>query len=300
VLVLGAGGFLGRHLVEELGRAGHRAAAAPRAVDAESAEAVEGAFREAGAEALINAAGFNGGVKFNELYPAEIFRRSSAIALGALEGARRAGARRVLSFVASCAYSPQVCYCVGSRFFSGEPHPTVACHGEAKRLLQRASNYYRQQYGLDAVCLCPPTLYGPGDRTDPVRAKFPMAMAMRMVQARRAGLEKVSCWGDGSPLREVMHVRDCARLAVGFLEKEWDRPYPFNLPSGQEPNIRNFAHMAAHAAGYRGGITWQGGPAAQDRKRLYNDEMDDYFPGFSPIPLEEGIREMVAWYEEQR
>lgn len=309
VLVTGSEGFLGKHLVRHLEGLGANVRRLPHdkadlTIPAAAYTAVLEASWERPLDFVFHLAGFNGGIEFNRQRPADIFHDNTLMALNLVEACVARNVGKFVGVVASCAYGDTAAARSGvlheDDFFAGRPNETVAGHGFAKRNLQLACQFYRQQHNLNAVCVCPTTLYGPGDSFDPERTKVMGGMIRRFVEARRKGLDKVEVWGTGRPLREFLHVADCARLMADAALKYDDSALPLNLGTGQEVSIASLATMVAEAAGYQGEIHFDTSkPDGQYRKRL---DMARLWAVLGPdqhfTPLDEGIRETVRWYEE--
>ena len=95
--------------------------------------------------------------------------------------------------------------------WDGYPEETNAPYGLAKKMLLVQAQAYREQYGMNAVYLLPVNLYGPGDNFDLHSSHVIPAMVRKFAEARDRGEPRVELWGDGSPTREFLHVRDAAR-----------------------------------------------------------------------------------------
>jgi GDP-L-fucose synthase len=110
----------------------------------------------------------------------------------------------------------------------------------------------------------------------------------------------VTLWGDGSPTREFLHVRDAARAFRLALER-YDGAEPVNVGSGKEVAIRDLAALIAQAARYHGETIWDTTrPNGQPRRCLDTRRAREWL-GFEPgLTLEEGLAEVVAWYERQQ
>ena len=121
-------------------------------------------------------------------------------------------------------------------------------------------------------------------------------MIRKFAEARDRGEPQVVLWGDGSPTREFLHVRDAARAFRLALER-YDGPEPVNLGSGEEIAIRDLAALVAAATGYRGEVVWDPSkPNGQPRRRLATARARDWLGFEATVPLKEGIAELVAWY----
>lgn len=303
VFITGASGFLGRHLTRYLESlaADVWVTTGKHVYDLTDHAQTEACIHELGRiESVFHLAGFNGGIAWNMAFPAQIFAQNTAMALNVLDACKNNGVRKVVSVVASCAY-PAVTFspeCSEYSFLGEEPHETVACHGYAKRNLQLASSFYHQEYGLNAVCACPTTLYGPGDSYDPKRTKVMGAMVKRFVDAVDENKSEVTCWGSGRPKREFLYVEDAAKMLVQVMDRYNDSFLPLNLGTGQEVSIRELAEMVAGIVGYKGTIRWDTDVLdGQTRKRLDLTRMQQYVD--VPLtPLEEGISKTIEDYRQ--
>jgi GDP-L-fucose synthase len=313
VLVTGGTGFLGRHLCKALEGVGARPLPLGRdcdLTDSRNADAIIGQQWDF----VFHVAGHNGGILYNQTYPADIFHRNSVMGLNLLEACKKHGVKKVVSIVASCAYpwydDRRDCareILQEDDFLRGEPHATVACHGYAKRNLQLASAFYRRQYGLNAVCACPTTLYGPGDSFDPARTKVMGAVIKKFVDAHDGGDPEVVCWGTGAAYREFLYVEDAARLLIETLLRygeprhgkpaQFDSESPLNLGSGQELSIKQLSETVGRVVDFKGAVRWDTTKSdGQLRKRLDLAKMREVLPEFRYTPLEEGIRKTVDYY----
>jgi nucleoside-diphosphate-sugar epimerase len=329
VFVTGAYGFLGQHLVralceyEDIDVYQARHSTLPSfGCNLLVPEHIDNVFSNSGPlDYVFHLAGYNGGIAFNAKEPARIFADNTIMALNVMEACRRHKVKKVVSVVASCAYpamtqkfydnawptGQEACteepreICPEYDFLEGPPHDSVACHGYAKRNLQLASAFYRKQYGLNAVCACPTTLYGPGDSFDPERTKVMGAMVKRFVDAADDKAPTVSVWGSGNPMREFLYVTDAAKLLIETMLHYDDSELPLNLGTGQEVSIMGLAALVADAAGFEGTISFDNSkPDGQYRKRLDTARMNLALPPMEFTSLNEGIRQTVQYYRETK
>lgn len=327
-LVTGASGFLGRHLVHALLDRGadevvacHHERPGPEPdgcavvrCDLGDRESTLALFRRVRPARVYHLAGFNGGILFNRRLPFAIFEANTRMALNVLSAAVESGCGKVLSAVASCAYPDDPVFesdgplgraafthdgvLREGLFLDGRPHPSVACHGYAKRNLLLASAFAREQYGLDASCVCPTTLYGEWDEFSADRAKVVGAMVRRFVAAADDGTRAVRCWGTGRERRELLYAPDCARMMVEAMDAWSDGSRPLNLGSGQEVSTAELAALVAQTAGYYGAIEWDGSShlRGQARKLLSSDLQGEVLRDVRPTPLRTGLARTVAHY----
>lgn len=250
-------------------------------------------------DAVIHLGGVNGGLGFKSCF--DIFQATTSMAVNMLRACVETGVERFLAPIASCAYGDgNNCGGYGEllshHLFSGTPEPNVAAHAYAKRNLQLACKFAREQYGVNAVTVCPPTLYGEGDRYGE-REKVMAAMVRRFSEASRRGDESVTCWGSGTPLREFMYAGDCAELICRALDS-WDNSdRPLNLTADQEYSVAELATLVASVCGYTGEIKWDASkPDGQMRKKLCGDEMREVLGDYEFLPIADGIKRSVIDY----
>jgi len=293
VLVTGGTGFIGKRLCAQLSRMGHEVTGVGSEVDLRNAGVARRFVRWEGPfDLCYHLAGWNGGLALNKSRPWRIFHDNTLMALNALEACRLGGVGKFLGVVASCAYPGyrfgELCE---KDFFEGRPHETVECHGMARRALQLACKFARAEHGYRAVCACPTTVFGPGDSLDPVKVKVAGAMALRFVEAARAGLSHVTCWGTGSPKRELIYVDDCVKMLIKAMDVYEDSDVPLNVGTGQELAVREIALLAARAAGYQGEIEWDHSrPDGQLSKRLSLERMRAVLGDCEMTPVGEAMR----------
>jgi GDP-L-fucose synthase len=158
---------------------------------------------------------------------------------------------------------------------------------------------YRAQYGMNAVYLLPVNLYGPHDNFDLESSHVIPAMIRKFVEARDRGEPRVTLWGDGSPTREFLHVRDAARAFRLALER-YDGGEPVNLGSGEEIAIRDLAALIARAIGYDGEVVWDPTrPNGQPRRRLATARAREWLGFEATVSLQQGVAEVAGWYQRQ-
>lgn len=312
VLLLGDGGFLGRHVARELTALGHTLLVDQPGdtwarTDLRSiADTIALFDRLYPIDCVVNAAGWNGNIATNRNHAWKIFRDNTLMGLNVLEAARTTEVKKVVSLVASCAYPDHDRYhdvtnapdgiCVEEDFLNGRPNPTVACHAYAKRNVYMGSTFLSNE-NLRCVTLCPSTLYGPGDRYDLSRVKVVGALVKRFVDAATRGDDQVTLWGTGKPLRDITYVEDAAWLVASAVERYEDTSYPLNLSSGVERSVADLARTIAGLAGFTGRIDWdQTRPDGQYRKKLDCSSMRILWPNFTFRPVEDALRATIEDY----
>ena len=115
--------------------------------------------------------------------------------------------------------------------------------------------FLNRQYGTDYISVMPTNLYGPNDNYHPTHSHVLPALIRRFHEAKVQNLPSVTCWGDGSPLREFLYVDDLANLCV-FLMNHYSGNETVNAGTGKELTIRELTELVAKVVGYEGEILW--------------------------------------------
>ena len=315
ILVTGFGGFLGQHVQEYLNNQSADVICAAdftnlltsgcKNIDLLDINLVKKIFQTIQPEIVLHLAGYNGGINFNIENPADIFFRNTIMGLNVLEAAKQHKIKKVVSITASCGYpclkplkdcENEIMY--EEDYLDGPPHDSVAPHAYAKRNLQLASKFYNQQYGLNAVCLCPTTLYGPGDTYDLSRTKVMGALIKKIVDAKERNAPEIEMYGSGSARREFIYVKDAAQLICEASLKYNDSKEPLNIGSGQEISIKELVDLICSIIGYNGHILWdKTKPDGQLRKLLDSSKMRAVLGKYQFTSLEDGIKATIEDYK---
>jgi GDP-L-fucose synthase len=143
----------------------------------------------------------------------------------------------------------------------------------------------------------PTNLYGPRDNFNLESSHVLPALIRRFIEAQQVNAGEVVLWGDGSPLREFLHVDDLAS-AVFFATQEYDSELHLNIGTGIEVTIMELARKIAMAVGFEGEIKWDlSKPTGTPRKVLDVSRITAL--GWSPsITLDDGIISTIKWYRD--
>ena len=295
-LVTGGGGFLGRHLVERLERAGHDVFAARRRdYDLTRYEDAERLFSDARPELVFHLAAEVGGIGANRDNPGRYWYANLMMGAHVLELSRAHGVGKLVIAGTVCAY-PKFTPVPFSEddLWNGYPEETNAPYGVAKKSVLVGAQAYREQYGTNAIFLLPANLYGPHDNFDLQTSHVIPALIRKMLDATG----EVVLWGDGSPTREFLYVDDCAE-GLQLAAERYDDAAPVNLGTGVETSIRELAETVADVTGFTGELVWDTTmPNGQPRRQLDASRAEQLFGFRARTKLREGLEKTVAWYRE--
>ncbi len=301
VIVTGGAGFLGRHVVEELQAkaAGSVIIARSARYDLREAADVTRLFADhPQATMVIHLAATAGGIGINREHPGLFFYDNIMMGTLLLEQARRANVKKFVGIGTVCSY-PKFAPVPFKEddLWNGYPEETNAPYGLAKKMLLVQSQAYRQEYGYNAIHLLPVNLYGPHDKFDPKSAHVIPDVIRKMVDAMVRGDHSVSLFGDGSPTREFLFVRDAARGIV-LAAEHYNASEPVNLGSAHEISIRDLVQIIAEEVGYQGELHWDTSkPNGQPRRKLDVSRAERTFGFLAQTDFREGLRETIDWYK---
>ena len=298
VLVTGGEGFLGRAIVDNLIEKEAKPIALRHGdVNLNDLQTLIHYLNSVKPDYCIHAAGYNGGIEFNRMYPADILFSNAVMGLNLHHACEWAGVKKLISIMTSCAYPDTGMEILEEdQFWNGLPNETIRAHGIAKRVLQAASEAYSKQYEFNSVSVCVTNLYGPNDTFNLVRTKVVGALIRKFVEAKHKEEEQVECWGTGSPMREFMYVDDAAEAIVQALQKYEDSTAPLNIGTGSDISIKQLVEYINEAVGYEGEIFWNTEkPDGQMKKLLSVEKMKKYID-IETTDVKEGIAKTVEWY----
>lgn len=217
---------------------------------------VEDFFSAEKPEYVFLAAAKVGGIAANEEAPADFMWDNMILEMNVIHAAWQNGCRKLEFLGSSCIYprmapQPMTEDCL----LTSELEKTNEAYALAKISGLKYCEYLNRQYGTDYISVMPTNLYGPNDNYHPVHSHVLPALIRRFHEAKEQGRPYVTCWGDGSALREFLYVDDLADLCV-FLMNHYSGNETVNAGSGKEVSIKELAGIVAQEVGYKGEIRW--------------------------------------------
>lgn len=303
VVVTGGSGFLGSYIVKRLQRYRGLEVFAPgrREYNLIEGPDVSRLLSETRPDLVVHLAAVVGGIGANQKNPGRFFYENLMMGVQLIEQARLHGVKKFVALGTVCAY-PKFTPTPFSEedLWKGYPEETNAPYGLAKKMMLVQAQSYREQYGFNTIFLLPANLYGPGDNFALESSHVIPALIRKCVEAREKGAPFVEAWGTGNASREFLYVEDCAdavlRAAAGYDESE-----PVNIGTGNEIKISELLSLIARLTGFAGEVRWQRDkPDGQPRRRLDVSRAFAKFGFKAQMPLEEGLRRTVEWYETSR
>lgn len=289
IYVAGHRGMVGSAIVRELRRQGYANIVTRTHAELNLCrqDAVEAFFAEEKPEYVFLAAAKVGGIVANSSALADFMYENMVLEMNVIHAAWQNGCKKLEFLGSSCIYpreAPQPMK--ESCLLTSALEQTNEAYALAKISGLKYCEYLNRQYGTDYISLMPTNLYGPNDNYHPTNSHVLPALIRRFHEAKLAGSPTVTCWGDGTPLREFLYVDDLANLCV-FLMNNYSGNETVNAGTGKEVTIKELTGMVAQVVGYKGEILWDSTkPNGTPRKLLdvskaaalgwrYKTELDD-------------------------
>ena len=300
VFVAGHKGLVGSAIVRNLKQKGYNNISSSPSDhwDLRIRHDVDTFFRIHNPEYVIIAAAKVGGIHANSTYPAEFIYDNLMIQTNIIDAAYKNGVKKLIMLGSSCIY-PRLAKqpMKEEELLTSELEPTNDAYAVAKIAGLRMARAYRQQYGFNAISLMPTNLYGPGDNFHPENSHVMPALIRRFHEAEKSDAPKVTCWGDGSAMREFLHVDDLAEACYVCMQ-DYDEDYHINVGTGEDVTIKELTETIVDVVGYAGDVEWDTSKPNGTPRKLLNVDKIHKLGWKHKIGLREGIVSTYRWYME--
>ena len=287
IYVAGPRGMVGSAIVRELQRQGYTniITRTHSELDLCRQADVEAFFAAEKPEYVFLAAAKVGGIVANQNALADFMYQNMILEMNVIHAAWQNGCKKLEFLGSSCIYprmAPQPMK--ESCLLTSELEKTNEAYALAKISGLKYCEFLNRQYGTDYISVMPTNLYGPNDNYHPEHSHVLPALIRRFHEAKVSGAESVTCWGDGSPLREFLYVDDLANLCV-FLMNNYSGNETVNAGTGKE-----LTELVAKVVGYTGEIKWDTTRPNGTPRKLLDVSKAERLGWRYKTELEDGIR----------
>lgn len=311
ILVTGAGGFIGGHLVAHLRKQGIKNLRAVdlkpfsewyqkfddvdnHQLDLRELEACRKAAK--GMEWIYNLAADMGGMGFIELHKAECML-TVLINTHMLMAAKEAGAKRFFYASSACVYAADKQTTPenpGLKESDAYPAMPEDGYGWEKLFSERMCRHFREDYKLETRILRYHNVYGPHGTYDGGREKAPAAICRKVLEAQKNKTGEIEIWGDGHQTRSFMYIDDCIKGSTDIMES--DTREPINLGSAEMVSINQLVDIAEGIAGVKLKRKYNLGAPKGVRGRSSDNTLIKKLMGWEPdTKLKDGLKKTYDW-----
>lgn len=312
VLVTGAGGFIGHHLVTFLKQRGYWV----RGVDIKDPEFAPTDADEfelldlrrwdnclqatRGIDEVYALAADMGGMGFISSNHAQILRNNALINLHTIEAARINGVSRYFFTSSACVYpeyrqmDANVAPLKEEDVYPAQPQDA---YGWEKLIGEHLCRHYREEFGLETRIVRFHNIFGPLGTWEGGREKAPAALCRKIAYAKLTGNPEIEIWGDGEQTRSFCYIDDCLTGIYKLMRSDYHEP--LNLGQDRMVTINQLADLIAEIAGIEIVKKHVPGPQGVRGRNSDNTRLRQVLGWEPEISLEEGLARTYAWIEEQ-
>ena len=312
VLVTGAGGFIGHHLVTHLKNQGFWVRGVDIAypeyskVDADEFKILDLRMEDncleatRGIDEVYALAADMGGMGFISSNHARIFHNNSLINIHTLEAARVNGIKRYLYTSSACVYpeyrqmETNIAPLKEEEAYPAQPQDA---YGWEKLVAERLCLHYCEEYGLETRIVRFHNIFGPLGTWDGGREKVPAALCRKIAVAKLTGNPAVEIWGDGLQTRSFCYIDDCVKGIYQLMQSDYRQP--LNLGQDRMVTIDELADIIVAIAGVSIVKKHVSGPQGVRGRNSDNTRLRQVLGWEPEISLEEGLVNTYTWIEGQ-
>ena len=249
-----------------------------------------------------------GGIMANSTMPAKFIYENLAISINLIHGCFLNNIKNILYLGSSCIYPKLSKIPIKEDYLlSGHLEQTNEAYSISKIAGLAMCKFYNQQYvkkKIDYRAVMPCNLYGPGDNYDPNYGHVIPSLIYKFHKAKIRSEKKVTIWGDGSPKREFLHVKDMAEACIYLMNISKKRFYNskknnsehVNIGSGTEITIYDLAKLISKTIGFKGKIVFDKSKPNGTIRKLLDCSKLKKLGWKAKIKLQQGIKESYLHY----
>jgi len=300
IYVAGHRGLVGAAIVRKLQQEGYTnlVTATSKELDLREQAVVRDFFERHRPDYVFLAAARVGGILANNTYPADFIYQNLMIETNVIESSRLYEVDKLLCLGSTCIYPKMAPQPLKEEYLlTGPLEPTNEWYAVAKIAGIKLCQAYQRQYGSKFISVMPTNLYGPEDNFDLESSHVMPALIRKFHEAKIEHAPSVTVWGSGKPLREFLHVDDCAAACL-FLMQHYEGEDIVNIGVGEDISIARLAEIVGGVVGYEGDIVYDASKPDGTPRKLVDVTRINGLGWRASIGLEDGVRRTYQWYLE--
>ena len=292
IYIAGHNGLVGSSIVRLLQKEGFSniLTKSSSELDLRNSNSVAAFFQENKIDYVFLAAAKVGGILANNTQRAEFIYDNLMIQNNVIHNAHLSGVKKLLFLGSSCIYPKIASQPISEdSLLTDTLEPTNEPYAIAKIAGIKMCDAYRSQYGSNFISVMPTNMYGPNDNYDLETSHVLPALIRKFHEAKLNNLKSVSIWGDGTPMREFMHVDDCAKACL-FLMKTYNEEGIINIGTGIDISIKELAKKIQKVVGFGGDLSFDISKPNGTPRKLLNVSKIEKLGWKHTISLDEGLK----------
>jgi len=298
IYVAGHRGLVGSAIVRRLLKDGYTnlVTRTSKELDLREQAAVREFFAAEKPDYVLLAAARVGGILANATYPADFIYQNLMIEANVIESSRVNGVKKLLCLGSTCIYPRMAPQPLREEYLlTGPLESTNEWYAVAKIAGIKLCQAYQRQYGCKFISAMPTNLYGPEDNFDLETSHVMPALIRKFHDAWVNRQPMVTVWGTGKPLREFLHVDDCADACLHLMQ-HYDGEDIVNIGVGTDLSIGELASLVKKVVGYQGEIVYDTGKPDGTPRKLVDVSRITGLGWQARIPLAEGVASTYRWF----
>ena len=316
VLIVGAGGFIGGHLVNKILKNGNEVVASdikPKEYWFQDFDNVENHYATdmkdisncrkvtQGVDYVFNMACNMGGMGFIENNKAECMQ-SVLINTNLLIACKENKVQRYFFSSSACAYNKdkqQDVFIEGLKEEDAYPANPEDGYGWEKLFSERMCRHFQEDYGLEVRIARYHNIYGPYGTYDGGREKAPAALCRKIIEAKKNNKDTIDVWGDGEQTRTFLYVDECVEGTLRLFDSDFSEPV--NIGSDEQVSINEMIGIIEEISGvFKFKKNYQLDKPKGVRGRSSNNDLVKKVLNWSyQMSLKEGLTKTFRWIDEQ-
>jgi len=297
ILITGGSGFIGSNLDGDI-------KLSSKDCDLKNYDETIECFREHSPEIILNCAAYHGNYQSMFKNPAEMFSNNMLININVMRAAKEIGVKKLLSFSSVTAFPDKFGKpYTESDLHMGEPHFQSYGYAFSKRMVEVLVRSYREQYGLDYVCVLLSNIYGIKNDFD-LKSATVVSKLIKMCYLAKKNNTDLMVYGDGSPVRDFLYVDDVnvltKKVINNFNDSVWGGGNgSIIFSSGVKSTIKDVVECIVDSFQFKGKVVWvTEGPTGQSVKVSNNLKLISLYPDIKFTDLSDGISKTISWFLE--